>query len=94
MSDPHKSECPAATEQNAKQITNSAIVTPAEFLSNHTKRFATLQAKFALLGHALEKLTSADKGSISYEVSNWGQSRAFADLGEVNAFLILIGGRP
>ena len=94
MSGPHKSECPSGDGQNAEQSTDNANLPPAEFLSNHAKEFSTVQAKFALLGRALEKLTSADKGSISYEVSNWGQSRAFADLGEVNAFLILIGGRP
>ena len=57
------------------------------------KRFATMQAQLALKGHALEKLTSTEDCSISYVVSNWGQSRVFSNWEDVSAFYILIGGR-
>ena len=87
-----KSECPAATGQNAEQSTDNANLPSAEYLSNYKKRFPTLQAKFALKGHALQKITNPDNGSISYLVSNWGQSRAFSNCADLSAFLDLIGG--
>jgi hypothetical protein len=87
---PHKSECPAATEQNANLNTYASIVAPAENLSN--KLFATLQARFALRGHTLEASYRADDLCPTFWVSRWGQARAFSGLHDVQTFLAQIGG--
>lgn len=74
------------TPQAAQKITH------AEFKAEK-KRFATFQAKLALKGYALEKLTSSENGSTSDVVSNWGQSRVFSNWEDLSAFYILLGGR-
>ncbi len=57
-----------------------------------TKRFATLQAKFALQGHTLQTLSRADDGRITFVVGRWGQSRTFTHLHDLESFLVQIGG--
>ena len=86
MSASYKSECPAATGQNAEQSTDTRSVTPAFFLSNEAKEFATLRAQFAMRGHELH---AAGEG---YVVSRWNLSRFFTDLQGVEAFAQQIGG--
>ena len=56
------------------------------------KQFATLKAKFALLGHTLQASTRVDDGRVTYTVSRWGQSRCFTSTHDVQAFLAQIGG--
>ena len=59
------------------------------------KRFATLQAKFALQGHAFHQSGPADgPGPVSYLAERWGLVRHLPTLTDVDRFLIEIGGRP
>lgn len=51
------------------------------------KTFATIAAKYALLGYAAHKL--ADGG---YVVTRWSMSRYFPDVAALSAFLAVIGG--
>lgn len=89
MSAAHKSECPAATGQDAKQITDSAIVAPNR---ETEKSFATMAAQFALKGHTLQRSYRADDGRVTYLVGRWGQCRAFGHWHDVQAFLTQTGG--
>lgn len=86
MTAPHKSECPAATGQNANKNTDSPSLTPA-------KRFATVRAKFALLGHTLHASRQSD-GTVDYMAERWGLVRYLPSLDAADRFLIQIGGRP
>ena len=88
MSGPHKSECPGGTGQDAKQITDNAIVTPAENLG---KRFATLQARCALAEVSLHPLEN-DHGNTVYIVSRWALTRELADLDAVASWLDRVTG--
>ena len=92
MSAPRKSESPGGTGQVANLTTDTATVQLAEYLSNTQKQVATLKAQFALKGHAFQTLTRADDGRETFLVSNWGQSRCFTHLHDVQAFLNQIGG--
>lgn len=55
------------------------------------KPFKTLQAAFALRGHALTRSDARD-GPVTYFSSRWGMSRELADLDAARAFLAQIGG--
>ena len=55
------------------------------------KAFATLAARFALIGHALTRSNPAD-GAVIYYAGRWGLSRALPDLGAAAQFLATIGG--
>ena len=82
---PEKSECPAATGQNAEQTNNAAIFAEND---HERKRFATLAARAAIKGHVLQKLGSG------YLLSRWGHARQFVDLDTAEAMLRRIeGGR-
>lgn len=65
-----------------------------EFTVNHdeSKRFSTLQAKFALLGHTLYRTINAD-GTVLYLAGKWGHVRELNNLEAVAAFFALIGGK-
>ena len=56
------------------------------------KTVATIAAKFALKGHALNRTVRADDGRVTYTVSRWNQSRAFTHWNDVLAFLAVVGG--
>lgn len=55
------------------------------------KRFATLQAQFALLGHALHEVP-AKSGESSYFAEKWGLVRWLDDIDAAEAFFLQIGG--
>ena len=55
------------------------------------KAFASLAARFALVGHALTRSNPAD-GAAMYYAARWGLSRALPDLQAAAHFLALIGG--
>lgn len=57
------------------------------------KTFATLQAKFAIVGHTLYRTVNPD-GSILYLAGKWGYFRELKNLEAVAAFLLMIGGQP
>lgn len=81
MSAAHKSESPAATGQNAEKSTNTATVSPADFLSNDQKRLATLKARFAISGFAVHDL--ADGG---FAVCRWNLAQFCPDLAALAGF--------
>ena len=56
-------------------------------MTTEEKTFATLAAKFALVGFAAHKL--ADGG---FMVSRWSMSRYFPDVAAMSSFLAVIGG--
>lgn len=56
------------------------------------KALSILKEQFALKGFQLEGNHHADKLEITYWVSRWGQARAFTNLGDVQVFLVQIGG--
>ena len=55
------------------------------------KAFATLAARFALIGHTLTRSDPAD-GAVMYYAGRWGLSRALHDLDTAAQFLVAIGG--
>ena len=64
----------------------------AEFTAEK-KRFATLQAKFALLGHTFHQSSpNDDPGPVSYLVERWGMARHLPSLDDAAKFLAQIGG--
>ena len=67
----------------------SSIVASAKIKD---KSYATLQAKFALLGHALTRSHRADDGRCTFVVERWGQARYFTHSHDLAAFLTQIGG--
>ena len=77
MSYVHRAEWPA-----------EAVNVAAQF---DQKRFATLKAKLALLGHALHR-TSPEDGPVRLFCQRWGMVRHMADLDAVAAFLGQVGG--
>lgn len=58
------------------------------------KDFATLQARFALLGRELTRRHRAHDGRISYAVTRCGESRYFTHLHDVSAHLAQIRRHP
>lgn len=58
------------------------------------KDFATLQARFALLGRELTRCHRVGDGRISYAVTRRGESRYFTHLHDVGAHLVQIGRHP
>ena len=74
---------------NTKTV-NSAII--GDDLSDD-KPFKTLQAAFALKGHALCRTDPKDGPVILY-AGRWGMVRALRDLDDAAAFLQQIGGAP
>jgi hypothetical protein len=90
MTAPQKSESPVAAGQVADQSTeNGSIVAPSAITA---KDFATVAAKFAIKGHALQSNSRADDGRVTFVVSRWNQSRSFTHWNDVRAFLAQIGG--
>lgn len=91
MSAPHKSECQSGDWQDADKRINTTIVAPAEFLSNPTKRLATLRALAALAGVTLHALDN-DYGKTVYIISRWAMTRELADLDAVENWLDRVTG--
>ena len=57
------------------------------------KRFATLQAQFAMLGHTLHQSGPDDgPGPVSYLAQRWGMARYLPTLADAEQFLIQVGG--
>ncbi len=93
MSAPQKSECPAATGQNAEKNTDTAILPPAQKTGNHEKHFATLRAQFARQGHRLERAFHGESKEPTYYAERWGLVRWLPTLHDAAMFLVQIGGR-
>ena len=64
-----------------------------EDTSDHaeSKAFTTLQAKFARVGHTLNRTVNPD-GTILYLAGKWGYLRKLKGLKAVAVFLAVIGG--
>ena len=60
-------------------------------VTDECKSFATLQAKFALLGHTLHSSVNAD-ATIVFLAGRWGYFKELKNLEAATAFLIFIGG--
>ena len=59
-----------------------------------SKRFATLQAQYALAGHILHQSGPGDgPGPVSYMAERWGMVRYLPTLDDAEKFLVQIGGR-
>jgi hypothetical protein len=86
MSAGQKAQSPGGAGQSAEKNTINASSLPDEI------EFHTTAAKFARKGHALHRSTRPADGHATFILSNWGQSRAFSNWGDVTAFLTLIGG--
>lgn len=57
------------------------------------KRFATLQARFALTGHTLRQCSPSDgPGPAGYLTERWGMARHLPTLEDADRFLAQIGG--
>ena len=60
---------------------------------SEAKRFATLQAQFALRGHILHQSDPNDgAGPVSYLAERWGMARHLPTLEDAAQFLIQVGG--
>lgn len=55
------------------------------------KQFTSLQAQFAIQGHALHRTNPAD-GTVIYYAERWGMVRYLHNLEDVRRFLVQIGG--
>lgn len=68
-------------------------ISQQDCLTNETERkaFATLQAEFALLGHALRRVCPDDRPGW-FMVTRWGVVRDLPTLEDVRHFLHQIGG--
>ena len=67
---------------------NPYVVEEAE-----AKRFATLRAQFALLGHTLHQSGPNDgPGPVSYLAERWGMARHLPTLDDADKFLFQVGG--
>lgn len=63
------------------------------YADSEAKRFATLQAQFALLGHTLHQSGPGDDpGPVSYMAERWGMARYLPTLEDVEQFLAEIEG--
>jgi hypothetical protein len=59
------------------------------------KRFATLQAQFALAGHTLHQSGPGDgPGPVSYLAERWGVARHLPTLDDADRFLVQVSGGP
>ena len=57
------------------------------------KRFATLKAQFALVGHTLHQSGPGDgSGPVSYMAERWGMARYLPTLADAEQFLKQVGG--
>ena len=63
--------------------------------NTEAKRFATLQARFALLGHTLHQSSPGDgPGPVSYLAERWGMARHLPTLEDADRFLVQVSGGP
>ena len=61
--------------------------------NTEAKRFATLQARFALMGHTLHQSSPGDgPGPVSYLAERWGMARYLPTLEDAEKFLVQVGG--
>lgn len=86
MSAPQKDESPGAAGHFENQSTNAANVP-----LNQDKKFATVQARFALLGFVFQRVCRTDDG-VNFVASKRGAERYFNLLGDAERFLVQIGG--
>ena len=94
-----------ATQTIAPDVRNGqASAGPADMLANSSpggempplidteKQFSTLQAQFAIRGHALHRINPIG-GPATYFAQRWGLVRHLETLHDVEHFLARIGGR-
>lgn len=79
------------TDQDANGASKKTQVESVGQDHVQAKRFATLQAKFAMRGHALRSVATPS-GRTSFVAEKWGLVRWLDDLDAADAFLIQIGG--
>ena len=92
LSPPQKDECPelaggGALKQQSKANTPDCAKPTAE-----CKQLATLRARLALAGWALNS-TAVGDGSVTYSASRWGMSRNLDSLDAVAVFADRVGVR-
>lgn len=83
--DAKKESAGAKTVTTADSTNNTTTVNHS---ASEEKRFATLRAQFALVGHSLHK---SDRGG--YFSQRWAMVRDLPTLDDAQAFLNRIGGR-
>ena len=87
----------ASPKENAQLELGNFRATTTKPLEEHTsdhaesKAFTTLQAKFARVGHTLNRTVNPD-GTILYLAGKWGYFRDFKGLEAAAVFLAFIGG--
>ena len=93
----------ATTTQNATDFIASGesqasaeadlLAYPSATHDTDAKRFVTLQAQFALLGHTLHQSVPGDGlGAVSYLAERWGMARYLPTLDDAEQFLGQVGG--
>jgi hypothetical protein len=103
--DTNTADTKTATETIAPDVCNGeASARPADMLASNSpggempplidteKQFSTLQAQFAIHGHALHR-TNSIAGPATHFAERWGQVRHLETLHDVEQFLARIGGR-
>ncbi len=92
MKMPKEKAARTATPETAFK-TNTTIVAPVEVSSNfQAKDYFTTKARFALKGHALQRIYRPADNCTLYTVGKWGHSRVFASWHDVLSFLTQVGG--
>lgn len=79
----------AASARPASAKASFSLKPHAATHDTEAKRFATLQAQFAMLGHTLHQ---SGPGPVSYLAERWGMARHLPTLGDAEQFLAQIGG--
>lgn len=57
-----------------------------------SKTFSTLEAKFAMAGHVLQRQRLVDDGRYIFTIQRWGQARSFTNLHCLQEFLNRLDG--
>lgn len=87
---PQKGECPELAGGGALKEQSKADTPDCAKPTAECKQLATLRARLALAGWALNS-TAVGDGSVTYSASRWGMSRDLDSLAAVEAFAAQVG---
>ena len=90
LSPPQKGECPELAGGGALKAQSKATTPDCAKPTAECKQLATLRARLALAGWALNSSAVGD-GSVTYSASRWGMSRDLDSLAAVEAFAAQVG---
>jgi hypothetical protein len=88
-------DAPIKKAAGGDETTTATTHLATERIAQQAKRFATLQAEFALKGHALHQSGPGDgPGPVTFLAERWGMVRHLPTLDDAAMFLIQVSGGP